>query len=152
MHMHIQRTNMHSRWGWGDGVRCILNRVFSQINANWCGSKIYIAAHTIDHCSYIHVHFLVNVSPQEKSNVFHRIFENGSINYRSSWPKIKKPVHPGKKPANEQVQRQLLKTSKKPVMYQWEVWPISITYQDNKVLWYCDLVYMTTTKHGIKLR
>ena len=35
--------------------------------------------------------------------------------------KIKKPVKSSKKPANEQVQRQFLKTSKKPVMYQCKV-------------------------------
>ena len=35
--------------------------------------------------------------------------------------KIKKPVKFSKKPANEQVQRQFLKTSKKPVMYQCKV-------------------------------
>ena len=55
--------------------------------------------------------------------------------------KIKKPVKSSKKPANEQVQRQFLKTSKKPVMYQCKVWPIFIyILQDNKVLWYCDAV------------
>ena len=36
-------------------------------------------------------------------------------------PKIKKPVKSSKKPANEQVQRQFSKTSKKPVMYQCKV-------------------------------
>ena len=35
--------------------------------------------------------------------------------------KIKKPVKSSKKPANEQVQGQFLKTSKKPVMYQCKV-------------------------------
>ena len=38
-----------------------------------------------------------------------------------SLSKIEKPVKSSKKPANEQVQRQFLKTSKKPVMYQCKV-------------------------------
>ena len=41
-----------------------------------------------------------------------------STPFKHCTPKIKKPVHPSKKPANEQVQRQFLKVSKKPVMYQ----------------------------------